>query len=149
MDIIELEKKVIDAVIDEWMLAGHSLSGAFEKSLEAKTTRTDSGFKIDVVGNEYGIYASKGVSADKIPYSRGSGRGGKSKYITGLFRYVQARMGISDEREAMGVAFAIATKHKKEGMKGSGFLNKVKEKHSAKIEQTIIKYLDKLIQEAL
>jgi hypothetical protein len=148
MDLADLKDSIIKAIKDEWMLAGHSLSGAFEKSLEAKYSRTDSGFRIEIFGNEYGIYTSTGVKSTKIPYQRGSGKKG-SKYITGLLRYVQARMGISNEREALGIAFAIATKHKAEGMKGSGYLDKIKDKHLSKIEEVLNVYFSKKIEETL
>jgi hypothetical protein len=57
---------------------------------------------------------NQGVPANKIPYYPGSGRK-ESEYIKGLIKYVKLRMGKSD-KEAKGIAFAIASKHKKEGM---------------------------------
>jgi len=132
-------------IIDEWVLAGHSLSGSFEESLEAEFVDTTRGYIINIWGNEYGIYRSKGVPAENIPYTRrkrGQGRGGKSKYLTGLINYVQMRMGIGDYNEAVGVAFAIAEKHKQYGMLGSGFLDEVKEKVEEKITEEISKGLD-------
>jgi hypothetical protein len=149
MDIVDVENKLKRYIAEEWRLKGHPLNGAFEKSLEAKTSKIQGGIKIDILGNEYGIYVSKGVSSDKIPYSRGSKRGGTSKYIQGLKSYVQMRMGISDEREALGIAFAIAEKHKKEGMKGSGFLQIVSDKYLLEIEGLVTQYFLEQFKKAL
>jgi hypothetical protein len=60
------------------------------------------------------IPTNTGVTAARIPYTPGSGRK-TSKYIDGLINYVKLRMGKSD-KEAKGIAFAIASRHKKEGM---------------------------------
>jgi hypothetical protein len=149
MDLIAIKEEMIKAIVEEWMLAGHNLNGSFVKSLEAKEEQITDGVRIDIIGNEYGIYTSTGVTAEKIPYTRGSGRGGKSKYITGLMNYAKARMGISDDREALGVAFAIAEKHKKEGMKGSGYLDHVTEKHLERFEELAGKYFEVMITNIL
>ena len=63
---------------------------------------------------DYMATINTGVTASRIPYSRGSGAR-SSQYIQGLTNYVKRRMGKSD-KEAKSIAFAIASKHKKEGM---------------------------------
>jgi hypothetical protein len=63
---------------------------------------------------DYMAINNQGVPANKIPYYPGSGRK-TSKYIDGLIEYAKKRMGKSD-KEAKSVAFAIASKHKREGM---------------------------------
>ena len=55
-----------------------------------------------------------GVKSNRIPY-RGRGNGGKSKYIQGLIRFWKIKKGLG-EKEATRAAFALANKHKKEGM---------------------------------
>lgn len=149
-----IKRKLKEWITDEWMLAGHNLTGGFEKSLEVKETVTDKGIRIDVLGNEYGIYTSEGVTANKIPYTprrRGQGRGGTSKYIQGLVFYVQRRMGISNEREALGIAFAIAEKHSKNGMPKDGaskFLDKVGEKHLDELTKIVEEEFNLIIEKA-
>ena len=106
----ELGEKIIEVLIKEFEQQGHSLNGALEESLEAKPY--DRG--VEIWGNHYGKYVDEGVTADRIPYSRGSGAG-KSKYIKGLTDYVLSRMGIGGA-EGLAIAFAIANKHKQEGM---------------------------------
>lgn len=157
MAIERIDKKLKEWISAEWELAGHKLSGAFEQSLEVIHTKTSEGIRVDVLGNEYGIYMSKGVTADRIPYTprpRGTGKGGTSKYIQGLVRYVKARMGIADEREALSVAFAIAYKHKQEGMPikngklGSGFLEIVRKKHIAELEALVAEEFELIIEKS-
>lgn len=149
-----IKEKLKEWISDEWMLAGHNLTGGFEKSLEVKETVTEKGIRIDVLGNEYGIYMNKGVSANKIPYTskrKGHGRGGTSKYIQGLVFYVKRRMGISNEREALGVAFAIAEKHSVNGMPkdgGSKFLQKVSEKHLNDLVEIVEQEYNLIIEKA-
>jgi hypothetical protein len=148
---LDIERQLMDWIIDEWRLAGHSLSGSFEKSLTAETTMLEDGVKIDVVGNEYGIYMNAGVKPENIPYTRrnrGEGKGGTSKYITGLKNYVQRRMGISDEKEALGIAFAIANKHKEEGIIGSGFLRSVADKHMDRLTELVEDYYSIIIEKS-
>jgi hypothetical protein len=88
-----------------------------------------------------------GVTAARIPYSPGSGAK-TSKYIDGLIRYAKQRMGASD-KEAKGIAFAIASRHKKEGMptvasakfsstgKRTGFIEAALDSKEAEFEQII------------
>jgi exonuclease V gamma subunit len=90
---------------------------------------------------------NSGVTAARIPYTPNSGRP-PSKYISGLIDYVQRRMGKS-EKEAKSIAFAIASKHKKEGMptktsarfsktgKRTGFIEQALDKNSAKFIELI------------
>ena len=63
---------------------------------------------------DYMTINNSGVKAERIPYYPGSGNK-TSKYIDGLMRYAKQRFGASD-KESKSIAFAIASKHKKEGM---------------------------------
>lgn len=105
--IRELRKTIVDQ--------GHSLTGALVASIEAKTVETLDGYFIDFYYEKYGTAVDIGVSANKIPFNPGSGAK-TSKYIDALVKYVQQRMGVSGDKEAKSIAFAIAYKHKKEGM---------------------------------
>ncbi len=97
---------------------------------------------------DYMAINNQGVPANRIPYYPGSGRK-ESEYIKGLMKYVQQRMGKS-EKESKGIAFAIASKHKKEGMptknsvikhsktgRRTGFIEIALEKNSAKFIELI------------
>jgi len=95
---------------------GHRLTGSLIASLEYQVTEKVAGVTIDFLVDEYGVYLNSGVKASRIPYSRSSGKSGrKSAYIQGLIRYVERRMGLRG-REGIGVAFAIARAHRREGM---------------------------------
>jgi hypothetical protein len=102
---------------------------------------------IDGLIPDYMAINNSGVTANRIPYTPNSGNK-TSKYISGLIDYVKRRMGKSD-KEAKGIAFAIASKHKREGMptKGSvrfsttgkrtGFIEIALEKSSPKFIELI------------
>jgi hypothetical protein len=144
------------AIVEEWVLSGHRMTGAFEDSLKYEVKESPGLVKLQVMGRAYGAYLSRGVEAQNIPYTPGPrGRGGKSKYITGLKNWVQMKLGIGDEREALGIAFAIAHKHSEEGMPirdgqlGSRFLMAVREKHRTKIRTEVKKYFDREIQNTI
>lgn len=103
-----------EAVIIAWRAQGHELTGKAAQELETRITETANGVNIDGFVIDYMILNNTGVIASRIPYSPGSGAG-RSKYIDGLINYVKLRMGKSD-KEAKSIAFAIASKHKREGM---------------------------------
>lgn len=95
---------------------GHSLTGDLIASLEYRVRSFAGRMVVEFLANDYGAYLNTGVPASRIPYTlRGRRRGGTSLYIQGLIRYVERRMGLRG-REAVGVAFAIARAHKREGM---------------------------------
>ena len=66
--------------------------------------------------NDYGLTVNDGIKANKVPYSPGSKRGGKSRYIQGLIDFVKQKGLASGDKEAQSIAFAIAAVHKKEGI---------------------------------
>lgn len=103
----------LNAVAIQWKAQGHNLTG---KAIAELETRIVTGSDIVIQGyvTDYMANINAGVTAANIPYSPGSGAK-TSKYISGLIDYVKKRMGKSD-KEAKSIAFAIASKHKKEGM---------------------------------
>lgn len=113
--IQSLSRYVIDRLRREWIDQGHNLSGEMVKSLEAKVSRKADGFVFAFLGNEYGDPVNTGVPSERIPYTPGRSKGGKSQYIQGLIRYAERRMNLRG-KEAVSAAFAIARKHKREGM---------------------------------
>ena len=110
----ELDYLIKTAIATEWKAQGHDLSGEAIRQIDSVITRIAGGERIDYYILDYMAYNNSGVKSDKIPYYPGSGKK-KSKYIAGLIDYVKRRMGKSD-REAKSIAFAIASRHKKEGM---------------------------------
>jgi hypothetical protein len=111
--IQQIANLAIQAVAIEWKNQGHNLTGNAIQQLE---TRIIAGGDIIIQGYvvDYMANLNAGVPANRIPYSPGSGAR-SSQYIAGLIDYVKKRMGKSD-REAKSIAFAIASRHKREGM---------------------------------
>ena len=98
----------------------HRMTGELIESIESRIQTTVTGATLEIWLNDYGMALNNGVPPDRIPYTPPTGRGGTSKYIQGLQRFAQLKMGISDAKKALGVAFAIATKHKQRGMPLAG-----------------------------
>jgi hypothetical protein len=103
----ELRKAIERRVRDQ----GHHLTGRLATEIDEKI-ETD-GTLTSLVGTmvDYARNVEYGVPADRIPFSPGSGAG-RSLYIEALTRYAELR-GMTNPRSA---AFAIAMKHKREGM---------------------------------
>jgi len=139
-------------IIKQWIAKGHSLSGAFESGLRFEVTEGDT-IIIDGYGAHYAKFMERGVSAAKVPFSGITGRGGTSAYIEGLARYAEMRMGISDKKKALGVAFAIAHKHKKMGIRirergqGSKFLSEALA--APEVDQVITKELGLIVNKKI
>ena len=137
-----LIKTIKDRIIYHWVLAGHPVTGAFEQNLRHEIELTDEQTTIKIIGPAYGIYKNIDILPENVPFKREPrGRGGKSKYITGLKNWVQMKLGISDDREALGIAFAIATKHSRDGIPGSGWLDTFKDESMQFIRDEVREYL--------
>jgi hypothetical protein len=134
-------------VANEWRLQGHELTGSAVKQMETMVRMEINTLIIEGFVPDYMAINNSGVTAARIPYTPNSGRP-PSKYISGLIDYVQRRMGKS-EKEAKSIAFAIASKHKKEGMptktsarfsktgKRTGFIEQALDKNSQKFVELI------------
>jgi hypothetical protein len=98
------------AVIYNFKLQGHVMTGDLIDTINYKIQTTDIGGRIDFYLNDYGMYQNYGVTAAQIkkPFAR--------PRIEGLQRFAKIKLGISDEKEALRVAFAIAKKQSVEGM---------------------------------
>jgi hypothetical protein len=143
----EISLLAISVVANEWRLQGHELTGSAVKQMETMVRMEINTLIIEGFIPDYMAINNQGVTAARIPYTPNSGRP-PSKYISGLIDYVQRRMGKS-EKEAKGIAFAIASKHKKEGMptktsakysktgKRTGFIEQALDKNSAKFIELI------------
>ena len=111
---------LIKGLRKELVAQGHKMTGSLSKSLESEVKAISNGISLIVKGNDYGAVLNNGVKANRIPFSQGSGAT-SSKYIQGLQRFVKARI-TSNEKKSLGIAFAIAKTHKKEGMPSKGSL---------------------------
>jgi len=108
---------LINLIADEWIAQGHNMTGAFVASMTAESVNENDSLTISIYDNTqrgYGVILDNGVAANRIPFYPGSGNK-TSKYISALVLYVKARTGLPD-KECLSIAFAIAHKHKKEGM---------------------------------
>ena len=122
-------------------IANHIMTGELVESIESRILSTIEGRKIEIWLNSYGIALDQGVPPDRIPFTEPSGRGGRSKYIEGLQRFAQLKLGVTDNRESLGIAFAIARKHKKVGMPVKGPTQFIQKTLDA-TEDDIIRYAE-------
>lgn len=107
--ILEIKKELRDQ--------GHVLTGRLERSIELEIEKKPNLIRGLIYMLDYGFTIDQGVSAIKVPYTpsrRGAGRGGKSKYIEGLYTFWLLK-GLG-RKEALNAAFATANKHSKEGI---------------------------------
>jgi len=97
----------------------------------------------------HGVFQDRGVTADRIPYRRGSGAK-SSMYIDALMKWVERKLGIPDPK-SKSIAFAIAQTHKRVGMhsrggranpSAKGFMTEVLDKNEQMIAQRIEKVFD-------
>jgi hypothetical protein len=142
-----IAQMAIDAVANEWKAQGHNLTGAAIKNMETVIRMETEKIIIEGFVPDYMAINNSGVTAARIPYYPGSGRK-ESEYIKGLMKYAKQRFGASD-KEAKSIAFAIASKHKKEGMptiksqkhsktgKRTGFIEQALEKKEAEMADLI------------
>ena len=140
-----LLKRLADLLVqtmkDQIALAGHVMTGDLLNSVSSMITTTVTSAKIEVLLNDYGIALDQGVPPDRIPFTPiPPYRGGRSAYIEGLARFATLKLGASSPREALGIAFAIANKHKRTGMPVKGpseFIQKTLDATEADIEQFV------------
>lgn len=114
-EILKIVKKEFNRQLQ---LQGHNLTGKLAQSVEQKITTTFDGFIIDFEALAYGNIINRGVPANRIPFSPGSGKK-TSKYIDGLKKFAKLRFGAGD-KEAQSIAFAIAYTQKKQGLPTKG-----------------------------
>lgn len=114
----EVAEIVLISVKAELEAQGHKMTGDLYNSIRYEI-RSEAGKSIiDYFFLDYGMVQNYGIKPNKIPYKPGSGKK-ESKYIDGLKFFVLKRMGLVG-KEAERVAFAIARKHKTEGMPTKG-----------------------------
>jgi len=141
----EISLLAISVVANEWRTQGHELSGSAVRQMETLVKMEVNTLIIEGLVPNYMAINNSGVMANRIPYTPNSGRP-PSKYISGLIDYVKRRMGKSD-KEAKGIAFAIASKHKREGMPTKGSVRfSTTGKRTGFIEQALDKNSPKFIE---
>jgi hypothetical protein len=141
----DISALAIEVIAMEWRSQGHELSGSAVKQMETLVKFEINTLVIEGLVPDYMAINNEGVPSNKIPYYPNSGRK-TSKYIDGLIDYVKRRMGKSD-KEAKGIAFAIASKHKLEGMPTKGSVRfSTTGKRTGFIEQALDKNSPKFIE---
>lgn len=134
----------------QWFSQGHRLTNKLISDLKIETTERVGSILTEVYMYNYGSYMDRGVKPSAVPYQRGSGAG-KSLYIEGLKRYVMLRMGL-DDKKALGVAFAIATKQKQRGIpirtngNGTGWISKGADVFMPRLSDEAVDYMGKVIE---
>lgn len=118
--LIGFERVLIKELTSELEAQGHSLTGSLTQSIEIRARQGLNVIFFEGIMNDYGLSLDQGVTAPKIPFSGSGGGGGVSAYIQGLKRFALLRGMASSDKEATGIAFAIANVQKKEGAPTSG-----------------------------
>lgn len=117
-------KLVVGAIRKELMYQGHTGTGKLIDSIEYTVKNVFQQISIQIFAADYGKYVNYGVKSDKIPYTihtKGDARrGGTSKYIEALEKYVLENGFVSSLKDGKSMAFAIAVKQKREGNPTSG-----------------------------
>ena len=112
IDTTAIESKLKELIADEWIKQGHDLTGAFEAAIQSRRTDSNGDIVIEILDTTergYGKILDDGVRAEQIRHPYAPAR------IKGLTNYAQLRLGLSG-KQAISAAYAIATKHKQEGM---------------------------------
>lgn len=97
--------------------AGHVETGELRNSVAARVDLSQLP-AIELEFRSYGVVLSDGLPGSRVPYQRGSGA--SSNEMISAVRAWARRRGFSNPDQA---AFAIAEKWKKEGRKGSGWID--------------------------
>jgi hypothetical protein len=118
--IEHLEQVVSEVLANEWEAQGHHMNGAVVRDIEYVAKYETNKILLSGLMYPYGMIIAAGTPENKIPFSGRTGRGGTSLYIAALQNYAKARMGVTDEKKSLSIAFAIATKQKAMGMPTPG-----------------------------
>lgn len=116
-----IEENVASDFKRELLDQGHHLTGALENSVRSLLKHNSSSVAVEFFANDYIDPLNDGVPPENVPYDSSQRTGAKSsKYIEGLKNYAMLRFGLTNEKEALSAAFAIAKTHEKEGMPSRG-----------------------------
>jgi len=131
-----------EALAQEIVRQGHNLTGKLIESIDHKVNEVIGSLELVGEFEHYGQFVDRGVKAQDIPFSPGSGNR-RSKYITGLINWAKIKFSV-DVKRARGIAFAIAHTHLRTGMptRGkdfTGFLTKTLERKQDRITDILDK----------
>ena len=115
-EIEKLKKVITELLMEEFEAQGHKMTGKLIDDIEFDTAISQTMLNITGKLYPYGNILNRGVKSENVPFSGTGKKGGTSLYIQALQKYAKLKMNISDDREALGVAFAIAHTQKKQGM---------------------------------
>lgn len=101
----QLERNLKQELRDQ----GHYLTGRLENSIAPKISEGKNDVSLEITAEDYIDDVNEGIPGNHIDVTDLS-------YIAGLTQYVKLRFGVQNEKKATRIAFAIAAKHRKEGM---------------------------------
>lgn len=158
---------ILDKLREELINQGHEATGRLISELRYKIEKSGDTMTLNIYMDKYGIFVNNGVTAGRIPYNRGSGAK-SSAYINALIGWITQKGLESGDRDIKSFAFAIANKHKKEGMptnaslrfskngRRTGFIDRVIEENEEGVEmlaeretfEVIETFFDNLVRKA-
>lgn len=99
---------------------GHRATGKLIASVVAKVSGMLNDLELQLTHLDYGIIVNTGLLPAQVPYTRGSGAK-SSKFIEALMGWIRLKgIGGGLDKTVRGIAFAIATNMKKEGVPTQG-----------------------------
>lgn len=139
--------EILEAMLMAALLSrGLKASGDLINSVEVKVKEFVSSIVIEGEFNFYGAIMDAGVPANRVPFNPGSGAK-TSLYLAGLQRWIRIKGFAQGVKQVLGIAFAIANKHKKVGIPVDkskvGWMTQTLDKNEAKIVKDIENALDK------
>ena len=123
--------------------AGHVETGELRNSVAAKVDLSQIP-AIELEFRSYGVTLSDGLPGSRVPYRRGSGAPSNAM-IEGVAAWARRR-GFSNPNQA---AFAIAEKWKREGRKGSGWLDAAVKGTREEVQKTFERELQRQMEAEL
>ena len=111
----KLQKVLSKSLQEEWIAQGHSMNNKIIETIDYITKQESDTLTLSGFMFPYGMIIAAGTKSENIPYSGRTGAGGTSLYIQGLQNWVKLRMNITDEKQSLGIAFAIAQTQKFSG----------------------------------
>lgn len=119
-NLIRTFQRILDKLADAGKLElaqqGHRATGKGIESVEGVVSDITVDKLVGVImANDYLLPVDTGVKASRIAYNPGSGTR-TSKYIEGLIRWAGVVKPSLSPKERKSFAFAVAAKHKREGM---------------------------------
>lgn len=121
IELNDIAKFLETRVKAEFLDQGHNNTGKGLNSIKVEFKTSADMYSFIGFGEGYLNIVDSGVRPENIPYSRGSGAR-SSRFIQALVTWIKQRAIATGDREALGIAFAIASKMKKEGMPTRGSL---------------------------